>query len=102
MIRAATHDLMDRMPGADVVLPLLRVAESVPDVRAIEKFHLHRVGSGYRIIVHVQADPEMSLERAHALGGRVKYELRRNNPHVQSVLVHMEPFTGARADGGVR
>jgi len=93
MLGAALHDLMDRMPGADVVMPLRRVAESVPDVRAIEKLHVRRVGTGYRIIVHVQADPAMSLERAHALGGLVKHELRRSNPHVESVLVHMEPYT---------
>ena len=92
MVRAAMHDLMDRMPGEDVVGPLRRVAESVPGVRAIEKMHVRRMGTGYRIIVHVQADPHMSLERSHALGGLVKHELRRSNSHVQSVLVHMEPF----------
>ena len=32
------------------------------------------------------------IARAPALGGRVKYELCQSNPHVQSVLVHMEPF----------
>ena len=96
MIGAALHDLMDRMPGADIVMPLRRIAESVPGVLAIEKLHVRRVGAGYRVIVHVQADPRMSLERAHALGGQVKYELCKSNPHVQSVLVHMEPF--ARRD----
>jgi cation diffusion facilitator family transporter len=92
MVRAALHDLMDRMPGTDVVLPLRRVAEAVPGVLAIEKLYVRRVGTGYRVIVHVQADPEMRLEQSHALGGRVKHELCRSNPHVQSVLVHMEPF----------
>lgn len=94
MIRAAMHDLMDRMPGADIVSPLRRVAEGVPTVRAIEKLHVRRAGNGYRVTVHVQADPDMSLEDAHALGGLVKSELRRANPHMQSVLVHMEPYRG--------
>jgi cation diffusion facilitator family transporter len=92
MIRAAMHDLMDRMPGSDVVLPIRRVAESVPGVLAIEKLHVRRVGTGYRVIVHVQADGHMSLDQAHALGGLVKHEICRSTPHVQSVLVHMEPF----------
>lgn len=94
MIRAALHDLMDRMPGDDVVLPLRRVAESVAEVRAIEKLHVRRVGTGYHIIVHVHADPAMALEHAHALGGQVKHMLCSSNPHVQSVVVHMEPFRG--------
>lgn len=92
MLRAAMHDLMDRMPGAAVVMPFRNVAESVPGVLAIEKLHVRKSGTGYRIIVHVQADPDMPLEQAHALGGRVRYELTRSNPHVQGVLVHMEPF----------
>lgn len=91
MVRAALHDLMDRMPGEDVVIPMRRVAEAVPDVLAIEKLHVRRVGTGYRVIIHVQADPQMTLEHAHALGGRVKHEIRRSNPHVHDVLVHMEP-----------
>lgn len=94
MLRAAMHDLMDRMPGAAVVMPLRRVAESVPGVLAIEKLHVRKVGTGYRVTIHVQADPEMSLVDAHALGGRVKYELRQSNPYVHAVLVHMEPFLG--------
>jgi cation diffusion facilitator family transporter len=96
MLRAALHDLMDRMPGAAVVMPFRKVAESVPGVLAIEKLHVRRVGAGYRIIVHVQADPNMTLEHEHALGGRVKHELTRSNPHVQGVLVHMEPYAPAR------
>ncbi|HEY4306315.1 MAG TPA: cation diffusion facilitator family transporter [Gemmatimonadaceae bacterium] len=91
MVRAALHDLMDRMPGEDVVMPMRRVAEAVPDVLAIEKLYVRRVGTGYRVIIHVQADPQMTLEYAHALGGRVKHAIRRSNPHVRDVLVHMEP-----------
>jgi len=92
MLRAASHDLMDRMPGAGVVVPIRRAAEQVPGVLAIEKLHLRKVGSGYRVTIHVQAAPDMPLEQAHALGGRVKYEIRVSNPRVQSVLVHMEPY----------
>lgn len=92
MLRAAGHDLMDRMPGADIVMPLRRAAEAVPEVLAIEKLHVRRGGAGYHVIVHVHADPAMSLERSHALGGRVKRTLCQANPHVESVIVHMEPF----------
>src|SRR3954467_7197961 len=37
MLRPALHDLMDRMPGADVVEPVRRAAEGVPGVMATEK-----------------------------------------------------------------
>jgi len=45
------------------------------------------------VTIHVQADPGMSLEDAHVLGGKVKSAIRSAVPKVQSVLVHMEPFS---------
>jgi divalent metal cation (Fe/Co/Zn/Cd) transporter len=44
--------------------------------------------------LHVQADGAMSLEDAHALGGRVKRAICESSPRVNYVLVHMEPYTG--------
>jgi cation diffusion facilitator family transporter len=94
MLRASAEDLMDRMPGEDIVVPMRRTAEQVPGVLAIEKLHVRKAGPVLRVTIHVQAAPNMSLDEAHALGGRVKYAILANHPRVQSVLVHMEPFTG--------
>jgi cation diffusion facilitator family transporter len=92
MLRAATHDLMDRMPGEDIVGPIREAALSVPGVNAIEKLHVRKAGTAYHVTVHVQTDGKMSLEEAHALGGRVKHAIRARSPRVSSVLVHMEPY----------
>lgn len=92
MLRAASHDLMDRMAGDDITLPVRRAAVSVPGVLAIEKLHVRKAGMSYHATIHVQAAPDMSLETAHALGGRVKHVIRQEVPSVDQVLVHMEPF----------
>lgn len=92
MARAATYDLMDRMPGPDIVAPIRAAALAVPGVLAIEKLHVRKAGLAYRVTLHVQADPAMPLEDAHALGGRVKHVIVSRLPHVNYVLVHMEPF----------
>jgi divalent metal cation (Fe/Co/Zn/Cd) transporter len=41
--------------------------------------------------IHVQADPQMSLELAHVVSGKVKGAIRGSTPQVLGVLVHMEP-----------
>ncbi|MDB4890539.1 MAG: cation diffusion facilitator family transporter [Gemmatimonadetes bacterium] len=92
MLRAATHDLMDRMPGDDVVAPIRRAALDVPGVRAIEKVHVRKSGMTYRVTLHVQAEGSQSLEEAHIISGCVKTAIRAASPHVESVLVHMEPY----------
>lgn len=92
MLRAAAHDLMDRMPGQDIVAPIRAAALHVHGVSAIEKLHVRKSGLEYRVTVHVQADRDMSLEQAHALGGRVKRAICAHARNVNYVLVHMEPF----------
>jgi cation diffusion facilitator family transporter len=91
MLRSALNELMDMMPGPEIVLPVRRAAESVPGVRAVEKLQIRKMGTGYRVTIHVQADPMMSLREAHALGGAVKATITTSVPRVHAVLVHMEP-----------
>jgi cation diffusion facilitator family transporter len=97
LLRPALHDLMDRMPGADVVAPVRQAAESVPGVLAVEKLHVRRAGLAYSVTIHVQADPSTPLDEAHALGHRVTDAIRAAVPQVDAVLVHMEPYAGVTA-----
>jgi cation diffusion facilitator family transporter len=95
MLRPTVHDLMDRMPAPEIVEPIRRAAEGVPGVLATEKLAVRRAGLGYRVTIHVQADPKLPLDEAHVLSGRVKSAIRAAAPTVQYVLVHMEPFVGS-------
>lgn len=94
MLRPAVHDLMDRTPGGEILEPIRRAAEAVPGVLATEKLAVRKSGMAYRVTIHVQTDPETPLREAHVLGGIVRSVIRRQVPHVDSVLVHMEPFDG--------
>jgi cation diffusion facilitator family transporter len=102
MLRPALHDLMDRMPGAEVVLPVRRAAEEVPGVLAVEKLYVRKAGVSFRVTIHVQADPSMSLDAAHRLGGAVKGAIMRAVPRATYVLVHMEPYEEPASGAGRR
>lgn len=91
-LRPAVADLMDRIPAEDIVEQLTRAASSVAEVVAVEKLAVRKSGVSYRVTLHAQADPQMSLEQAHALSGRVKAALMSAHPQVSAVLVHMEPY----------
>jgi cation diffusion facilitator family transporter len=92
LVRPALHDLMDRMPGSEIVGPVRAAAEAVPHVCAVEKLTVRQAGMVYHVDIHVQADPNMSLHDAHELSGAVKAAIRRAEKRVQGVLVHMEPY----------
>jgi cation diffusion facilitator family transporter len=90
-VRHAIVDLMDRAPDADVVEQIRQTALAVDGVLGIEKVLARRFGMGYRIVLHVEADPAMSLNDAHVLGGKVRHTLRTHLSFVVDVVVHMEP-----------
>jgi cation diffusion facilitator family transporter len=92
LLRPAVADLMDRSPEPAVLETMRRIATGVPGVLAIEKLAVRRVGLSYRVVVHVQADAELSLRDAHTLGAKVTHAIHERLPDVQSVIVHMEPF----------
>ena len=94
MLRPAVGELMDRHPGDDVVADARRIAGAVPGVRAIEKTVVRKTGLRYYIEIHVQADGDVTLDRAHAIGGHVKAMLKRDLPGTAGVIVHMEPYDG--------
>jgi cation diffusion facilitator family transporter len=92
MFLTGLHDLMDRSPGEMVIGPLREIAAGVPGVLAVEKLTARRVGNGYRVSIHVQADPRLTLADGHSLGGRVKHALMSCGRRVHAVHVHMEPY----------
>lgn len=101
MLRPALDDLMDRMPGSEIVEKIADAAGKVNGVLAVEKLAVRKTGLVYYVDIHVQADPAMPLEAAHVLSGIVKTAIRTAIPEVVGVLVHMEPYTAdPQADTG--
>jgi cation diffusion facilitator family transporter len=94
ILRTAAMDLMDRAPGPEVVATVRSAAESVIGVLATEKIAVRKTGLVFRVTLHVQATPEMTLHEAHVLSGKVKGAICRAEPKVGAVLVHMEPYEG--------
>jgi divalent metal cation (Fe/Co/Zn/Cd) transporter len=91
MLRPAINDIMDRHPGTALESRISAAALGTPEVQAIEKVRIRKVGLTYQVDLHVQANPAMSLHDAHLLSGRVKGAIRSAVPEVQGVLIHMEP-----------
>jgi len=99
VLRPATHDLMDRAPGEEMVSRVAAAATAVPGVSAIEKLKVRKAGMGYYVDLHVQANPAMPLHEAHVLSGMVKSAIRQAVPEVAGALIHMEPFEGNGVKG---
>ena len=91
LLRPAIADLMDRAPSPTLLRQVESSACGVEGVCGVEKALARRSGAGYRVILHVQADPQLSLRDAHTLGGRVRRRVVAEVPQILDVVIHMEP-----------
>ncbi len=91
LLRPALDELMDTSPNPAVAAEIRRVAAQVEGVEAVEKCLLRKMGLTYYVDMHVEVDPLMTVQSAHAIAHRVKDRVRARLPIVADVLVHLEP-----------
>ncbi len=88
--RMPFRELMDSH-APEIAEKVTRIARRHPDVREIERCDARRSGRGYRIVMHTEVDPGMTVEHSHRLTGVLKEQIREAMPEIDSVLIHIEP-----------
>jgi len=91
LLRRALNELMDRSPNQEVIEQIRQTASLVTGVAGIEKCLVRKMGYHYYVDMHVEVDPQMTVQRSHEIAHEVKDKVRNRIPSVQDVLVHIEP-----------
>ncbi|MBI3881203.1 MAG: cation transporter [Verrucomicrobia bacterium] len=91
LLKPALSELMDTVPDPALRGRIAAIAEKVPDVRAVEKCLVRKMGYHLFVDMHVHVDPQMTVDRAHRVAHAVKDAVRKELPVVYDVLVHIEP-----------
>jgi cation diffusion facilitator family transporter len=91
LLRPAFNELMDRSPSRELLDQIRQVAETVPGVEGVEKCMARKMGYQYFVDMHVEVDPQMTVQRSHDIAHGVKDAIRSRIPSVLDVLVHIEP-----------
>lgn len=101
LLREPLADLMDAH-APEVAEAVREAALRVEGVRGIERCETRRSGRGYRVVLHAEVDPEMTVAASHRITGILKERIREDHPEVDSVLVHVEPHepNGSGGAGG--
>jgi cation diffusion facilitator family transporter len=84
-------ELLDQQADDATVDAIRRAALNVPGVRAVEKLRVRRSGMEYFADIHVEVDPQTTVEHGHAIGHDVKSRLVDEFTALRDVLVHLEP-----------
>lgn len=91
LLRPALDELMDTAPSKSFNAQIKKIAADISGVNAVEKCKVRKMGFHYFVDLHVEVDPQMTVQRGHEIAHRVKDEIRRQLPAVHDVLVHIEP-----------
>ncbi len=96
------QELMDREPAGDLRERCIAVAAAQPDVMAVEKTWMRKVGAAYFFDVHIEVDPDLTVRASHEIAHRVAEAVRAAFPQVANVTVHVEPHAPGGGDAGPR
>lgn len=91
LLRPAANELMDRSPNREVIEQIKKIGEAAPGVARVEKCLVRKMGYQYFVDMHVEVDPQMTVQRSHEIAHDVKDKVRAQVPRVRDVLVHIEP-----------
>lgn len=84
-------DLLDAAPEREIVEDLREHILPIKGAVAYHDFRVRRVGDLYEVDLHLQVDPDISVEEGHGIAREVKLNMRKKHPEVSKVLVHVEP-----------
>jgi cation diffusion facilitator family transporter len=98
LLRPSMDELMDVAPDSAFAARVVAAAAGTPEVARIEKCRIRKMGNQYFVDMHVEVDPQMTVEHAHLISHLVKDTVRAEMPAVADVLVHIEPAGGVRKE----
>ncbi len=101
LLRGALAELMDAMPDPSLESRVREIAGAVPDVLAVEKCRLRKMGYHIYVDMHIHVEPGMTVVAAHEVAHRVKDVVREKLPNVYDVLIHIEPARSSAEGKGL-
>ena len=96
LLRPALNELMDRSPDRELIGKIRAAAGTIPGVGGVEKCFVRKMGYQFFVDMHVEVDPQISVENSHRIGHEVKDKVRAEIPSVRDVLIHIEPLQPAK------
>jgi cation diffusion facilitator family transporter len=90
------HELMEGSVDPALLDFIRETSGACEGVRGIDKVWVRKLGMRLMVDLHVEVDPDLSVQEGHRLAHEVKAKLQAELPQVRDVMVHVEPFDDSR------
>jgi cation diffusion facilitator family transporter len=91
LLSPALHEIMDTAPRGEIVASIRAAAQSVPGVVNVDTCLVRKMGLEFYVDLHVGVNETISVRQGHSIAHQVKDSIRRTDPRIADVLVHIEP-----------
>lgn len=95
IFRDALHDLLDGSVPAGLTASVFRIAETTPGVESAEKCRVRKSGVHFDMQIHIRVDPDISVFEGHRISHEAQERLRRAEPRLRDIIIHIEPSARA-------
>jgi divalent metal cation (Fe/Co/Zn/Cd) transporter len=92
VVRDTSNELIDAMPSQRRIERVRDVALSAAGVKGVEKIYARKTGLQYHVELHLEVDPQMTVEDSHDLATRTRFLIREQLDWIADLVVHVEPF----------
>ena len=96
LLGPALHELMEGNVDPSLLRFITKSSAEVPGIKGIDKVWARKLGMRLIVDLHIEVDPENTVEEGHRIAHEVKAKLQRELPQVRDVMVHVEPFDANR------
>jgi cation diffusion facilitator family transporter len=90
------HELMEGSVDPALLDFIYETSRTCPGILGIDKVWVRKLGMRLMVDMHVEVEPELSVQEGHRLAHEVKAKLQVELPQVRDVMVHVEPYDPAR------
>jgi cation diffusion facilitator family transporter len=95
ILRSATDDLMDTLPGRELAEEIRTALDDVDGIKAIEQVHAHRFGPYLMINLTIGVDGNISVAAGDGIATEVENTLLKRIEFLRRVYVHYHPMGGS-------
>jgi cation diffusion facilitator family transporter len=96
LLGPALHELMEGSVDSALMTFICETSRSCPGIKGIDKVWVRKLGMRLMVDLHVEVDPDISVQEGHRLAHEVKDKIQRELPQVRDVMVHVEPYEPER------
>ncbi|WP_424765563.1 cation diffusion facilitator family transporter [Paenibacillus sp. sgz302251] len=92
MGRTSVDVLMEKNIDEDRMEEILQLVRSISEVKRIDRIRAREHGHYMIVDVRVGIPAELSVQEGHDISKKIKQVIKKHNPIVEEVLVHLNPW----------